>query len=242
MKLRRNVPEYPSVDRVQQGLRMRIAYGLLLPGEQIRQEEMAEEFGVSRVPLREALTILANQGMLEHHHNRGYFVAKRLPDELHQMTIMLHLLENELLKSMDWPTKEEISQIRMLNRKMASLADKADWTDIIAMNREFHLKIFGLTRYQLILREVERLWTMNDVYIAGKLALPEARVRTVREHEQIIAALVEQDHKALIRAVDAHRSNAASYNPHPTRYLAAPALKVKGSARSSKIVSGKKKK
>src|ERR1700742_2034612 len=219
---RKNSTENGSVERVQQGLRQRIAHGLLLPGEQIRQEEMAEEFGVSRVPLREALTILADQGMLEHHHNRGYFVAKRLPDELHQMTIMLQLLENELLKSMDWPTKEEINQLRSLNRKISALAEKADWTDIISMNREFHLKIFSLTHHQLILREVERLWTMNDVYIAGKLALPESRLRTVQEHEQIITALAAQDHKVLMRAVDVHRSNSAAYNLHTIRRPATP--------------------
>jgi DNA-binding GntR family transcriptional regulator len=105
---------------------------------------------------------------------------------------------------------------------MSAQAEKADWTDIISMNREFHLKIFSLTHHQLILREVERLWTMNDVYIAGKLALPESRLRTVQEHEQIVAALAAQDHKALTRAFDLHRSNAAAYNLHTIRRPATP--------------------
>src|SRR5262245_7192244 len=122
MKSREDVQNGGSVERVLRELRSRIAQGLLLPGEQIRQEEMAEEFGVSRVPLREALTILADQGLLEHHHNRGYFVAKRVPEELHQLYCMLDLLENELVKSMDWPSKDEISQLRVLNRQMAVLA------------------------------------------------------------------------------------------------------------------------
>ena len=213
MKSREDVPNGGSVERVLRELRSRIAQGLLLPGEQIRQEEMAEEFGVSRVPLREALTILADQGLLEHHHNRGYFVAKRVPEELHQLYCMLDLLENELVKSMDWPSKDEISQLRVLNRQMAALADRADWTDLIPLNRQFHFRVFGLTHYQLILREVERLWTMTDVYIAGKLALPEARHRTIQEHEQIIAALAARDLKAVASATEMHRRNAASRDP-----------------------------
>jgi DNA-binding GntR family transcriptional regulator len=209
MKARKDDQNKGAVERLQRELRGRIARGQLLPGEQIRQEEMAEEFGVSRVPLREALTILADQGLLEHHLNRGYFVAKRMPEELYQLHCMLDLLETELIKSMDWPTRDEVSELRSLNRQMSALASRPDWTDMIALNRQFHFKVFGLTHYQLILREVERLWTMTDVYIAGKLALPEARRRTVQEHEDIVDALADRDKKALATATRLHRSNAA---------------------------------
>ena len=52
--------------------------GQLLPGEQVRQEQIAEQLGVGRAPLREALNVLAKQGPLVHRPNQGYFVAKRL--------------------------------------------------------------------------------------------------------------------------------------------------------------------
>ncbi len=210
MKARKqDVETKGAVERLQRELRARIARGLLLPGEQIRQEEVAEDFGVSRVPLREALTILADQGLLDHHLNRGYFVAKRMPEELYQLHCMLDLLESELIKSMDWPTKDEVTELRSLNRQMAALAPRADWAEMIAINRQFHMKLFGLSHYKLILREVERLWTMNDVYIAGKLTLPESRIRTIREHEEIIEALARQDKKAVASTTKMHRSNAS---------------------------------
>jgi DNA-binding GntR family transcriptional regulator len=209
MRLRKQDQDKGAVERLQRELRGRIARGLLLPGEQIRQEEVAEDFGVSRVPLREALNILADQGLLEHHHNRGYFVAKRMPEELYQLHCMLDLLETELIKSMDWPTKDEISELRSLNRQMAVLATRPDWTDMIALNRQFHFKVFGLSHYQLIFREVERLWTMTDVYIAGKLALPESRQRTIQEHEDILDALSARDRRALAVTTKVHRSNAS---------------------------------
>jgi DNA-binding GntR family transcriptional regulator len=201
--------EKGAVERLQRELRTRIARGLLLPGEQIRQEEVAEDFGVSRVPLREALTILADQGLLEHHHNRGYFVAKRLPEELYQLVCMLDLLETELIKAIDWPTKDEVSELRLLNRQMAALIAEPNWVDMIALNRQFHLRVFGLTHYRLILREVERLWLMNDVYILGKLALPEARRRTIQEHKDIIDALAARDKKTLALTTKVHRTNAS---------------------------------
>ena len=233
MKRRTEQLETGSVERVQRGVRMLISRGMLLPGEQIRQEEMAEEFGVSRVPLREALTILADQGMLDHHLNRGYFVAKRVPEELHQLYRMLSLLEDELLEAMDWPTKDEITQLKLLNRKMAELAEGTDWADMISLNHQFHIKIFSLSRYKLIFREIERLWTMNDVYIAGKLALPEARLRTVQEHDKIVLALARKDQNALKRSFEAHRSNATA--DHAPRSKGGPKAKLGSRSATRKL-------
>ena len=225
MKSRSGDDPSSSAERLQRALRARIAQGALSPGEQVRQEEMAKEFGVSRVPLREALTALADQGLLEHHHNRGYFVAKRMPKELYQLHSMLDLLETELVKSMDWPTKAEVEELRSLNRQMAALASGQDWIEIIPLNRRFHLKVFGLTHHRLILREVERLWCMTDVYIAGKLASSEGRLRTISEHEDIVSALVMRDKQAVMNAIAAHRKNgsggdarsAPSRKPGPSR-------------------------
>ena len=200
--------EATSVERVMRELRGRIGRGLLLPGEQIRQEEMAEAFGVSRIPLREALNILADQGLVEHHPNRGYFVAKRASEELHQLFRMLEFLERELCRSMEWPSKAELRELRKLNQAMAELVGAADWSPILAHNHAFHFLIFGLSHYRLILREVERLWGMTDVYVAGKLALEEARVRTVEEHEQIVAALERHDHGGYFTLLDQHRASA----------------------------------
>src|SRR5437660_1315975 len=64
-----------------QVLKTMIVNGELSPGEQIRQEEMAEQLSVSRVPLREALNVLADQGLLFHRLHQGYFVTKRAPGE-----------------------------------------------------------------------------------------------------------------------------------------------------------------
>src|ERR1700752_2459979 len=92
-----------AMERALQQLRAKVVSGALSPGEQIRQQEMAEELGVSRVPLREALNVLADQGLLLHRPNSAYFVAKRAPNELDQISRILQLQDNELLESIAWP-------------------------------------------------------------------------------------------------------------------------------------------
>lgn len=226
-----------SVDRVLRELRSRIGRGLLSPGEQIRQEEMAEELGVSRVPLREALNILADQGLLAHRRNQGYFIAKRVPEELFQIHRMLELLERELMKAIDWPSHAQIAQLRDLNRQMAEFVDRPDWTEMIALNRAFHFIIFGLSSHKLILREVERLWTMTDVHISWKLSLPESRRRTILEHDRIVDALVSQDRKAAAAALDIHRANSIGETrvvklAVPAAAAEPPATKSDGARRS----------
>src|SRR6266567_7969482 len=64
-----------STHRVLRELRSRILRGDLLPGEQLKQEQLAAELDVSRVPVREALMVLANQGLLTHRPNQGFVIA-----------------------------------------------------------------------------------------------------------------------------------------------------------------------
>lgn len=202
-----------SMERALERLRAKVIGGELMPGEQIRQQEMAEELGVSRVPLREALNVLADQGMLLHRPNQGYFVAKRAPNEQAQIRRMLQLLENELLSSIVWPDARELAHLTKLNEQMKAAARSTDWTPLVPLNREFHLRIFSLSPYSLVLGEVQRLWGLADPFIATKMSLPDARARTVQEHDRIVEALHRQDMALCLAEMDAHRLSTSSGLP-----------------------------
>src|ERR1700719_4944406 len=75
--------------------------GILLPGEKIRQVELAERIGVSRSPLREALRTLESEGVVTYEINRGYVVARLDDEDLAQIHRMRTLLEDELLRTVD---------------------------------------------------------------------------------------------------------------------------------------------
>ncbi len=188
-------------------LREMFLVGHLVPGEQIRQQEVADQLGVSRVPLREALNVLAKQGPLIHRPNQGYFVAKRLPIEQAQIRRMLELLENELMATIDFPDHEQLRHIQHLEDQMRALVTAEDWTPMLKLNREFHFAIFALSPYKLILEQVERLWGIADPYVVVKLSTPEARGRTVAEHDRLIAALRSEDRDACMAILDDHRSS-----------------------------------
>ena len=198
------------MERALQHLRAKVISGALLPGEQIRQQEMAEELGVSRVPLREALNLVADQGLMLHRPNAGYFVAKREPGELAQISRILQLLENELLGSIEWPNDQCIDTLRRLNNEMRVCATAIDWTPLVRLNREFHLLIYGHSPYRILLEEVKRLWTLADPFIATRMADAVARARTVEEHEHLVECLLRRDHALALEAMEMHRASTAS--------------------------------
>jgi DNA-binding GntR family transcriptional regulator len=198
-----------SVERALQRLLMMIMCGELSPGEQIRQQEMAGQFGLSRVPLREALNVLAKQGLLVHRPNKGYFVAKRGPGDLAQIRRMLHLLENEVMRTLQWPAEGELAQLRAINDCIRSNVEQEHWAELLHLNREFHNLILALSPFQLITDEIRRLVTLADPFFGAKFERASARARTVQEHDLIISALALKDRSALMKAVEAHRySNA----------------------------------
>jgi DNA-binding GntR family transcriptional regulator len=188
-------------------LRYRIITGELGAGEQLRQEQMAELLDISRVPVREALRVLADQGLLEHRVHTGYFVKKRPAEELSQIFTMLSFLEARVMESLDSATPETIAELRKLNAEMAAIAPAADWAPMVDLNRRFHFAIFRLSPLKVILGELERLWTIAAPYIAQKFTIREMRERTVEEHDGLIDALEDGDFAELERRLDAHRSS-----------------------------------
>lgn len=120
---------------------------------------------------------------------------------------MLALLEEQLARTIAWPTAETITELRSLNEGMARLVDAAEWVDMVDLNHEFHLRIFGLSPLKLVLDEVRRLWMLADAFIAIDYATPEHRLRTVAQHERILKALAARSRARLLKSVHDHRDS-----------------------------------
>lgn len=84
-------------EAVLQELRSALAAGTLTPGQQLIQEDLAEELGVSRVPIRESLKILEGEGHVTYHPNRGYFVTELSATDLSELYRIREILEAEAL-------------------------------------------------------------------------------------------------------------------------------------------------
>ena len=201
-----------------------ILNGELNPGEQIRQEEMALKLAVSRVPLREALNVLADQGLLYHRPHQGYFVTKRDPGQFAQIRRMLHLLENELMATIAWPGPEDLQRLNDLNAQMQHCVDAADTQQLIELNQQFHFAIFGLSPNRLIMDEVARLWALIEPGMWDKFDTQAQRLQTLMEHERLIQALTKQDRAACVAQMEQHR-----YSPEDGMPIELPGVVIEPS-------------
>lgn len=200
-----------AVERAVRELRELIHHSELLPGEHIRQTQLAEVLGLSRVPVREALKVLSTEGSVVYRPNQGYFVAKMSAEEISQLYLMRSLLEGELIRTLQWPDAAELAQIRELNAQMEQAANAGDLQTSILRNREFHFRIFGLSPLHLIHREVQRLWSLSESYRALYHYNRHSSGTIQEEHGQIIDALRRRDSKACAFWMDRHREHATDY-------------------------------
>jgi len=181
---------------------------VLLPGEKIRQVELAERIGVSRSPLREALRTLESEGVVAYEINRGYVVARLDDDDLAQIHRMRAFLEDELLRTVKRPDAAVLNDLRDLNEKMMVAIDEGNIGEVLRYNREFHFTIFDLSSLNQFRREVRRLWQMSEGYSAAWWwRQPEARKSINTEHKAIISVLRKFDLDRLVEICATHRTS-----------------------------------
>jgi DNA-binding GntR family transcriptional regulator len=189
-----------------EAIRQLIAAGVVSPGQQLRQEQLANELGVSRAPIREALQSLLAEGVVEHSPNAGYSVIRFSADALKQIYRMRTLLETDLYAAAVPIGPGIAEELTGLNERMAQSAKAGDRLTLMDLNREFHFRIFSCSHLVEIEREVARLWNMSQPYRAIYIYDQAATRRVLDEHRRMITALSNGDNSDVVRIANRHRS------------------------------------
>ncbi|MGQ5690694.1 GntR family transcriptional regulator [Rhodococcus erythropolis] len=197
--------EPTGAQRCLQQIRQMIVSGELLPGQKVHQSELAERLNVSRIPVREALSTLQAEGVLEHKSNTGYTVARFSSEDLSELYLMRRLLETEILTSIDLGGVD-VAELERIQEHVDQAEPSEQGPEFQEANREFHFRLFSYSPLQRVLQEVDRLWYMSDFYRALYIHEPSSRRKVSEDHGRILQAVRDQDSAELIRASDEHRS------------------------------------
>ncbi|TDC91697.1 GntR family transcriptional regulator [Saccharopolyspora aridisoli] len=208
-----------SVGRAVDQIRRMLRSQELLPGQPLRQEALAERLGVSRVPIREALKSLEAEGIVRHQPNVGYTVTRLSSDELQQSYLMRAALESTVLRRVPQFSDAQLVDLRELNRNIEAAAEVTDVLRMTELDHDFHFVIFRSSRLDLIVDEIERIWTMTEPYRSVHFYDQGTRRRLVREQRMLIDALRKGETATAISIMDAHRNRPAL--PSPATYGAA---------------------
>lgn len=190
-------------------LRRGIVSGELRPGEQIRQDALAERLGTSRVPLREALKILEGEGQVAYHPHRGYFVAELSSADLIEVYRIRELLEDEAVAiALPRLTQEDVAELASAMRSIEAAAAREDIPGMTQANREFHFLLIERADMPRLARLIRQLWDATDAYRSVYFAEAPNREQVEQEHRAIVEAVTARDVARTIALLHEHRDHA----------------------------------
>jgi len=177
-----------KTDMVAALIRELIITGELTAGEQLRQRDLAQRFGVSQTPVREAMRRLESEGLVIGDTHRGFTVVAGDAgpvEENFQIRAALESLGASLAAGKI--DAAGISRLQDLNRQMAALAE--DDPRYPGLNREFHFTVYSSARSPLLMSLMRLLWAS----LHGGPKVARTHAESARQHEAIIAALAAGD-------------------------------------------------
>jgi DNA-binding GntR family transcriptional regulator len=187
-------------------LRADLRDGFLAPGDQVVQETLADRYGISRVPLREALKTLEAEGQVVYHPNRGYFVTELRVADLLEVYRLRELLEAEAIAvAVPSLTDDDVAALADLLTDVDAASRAGDIEGLTSANRRFHFAIFDAAGMPRLSRLLRQLWDATDAYRSIYFASPDNRGRVDREHAAMLGALRRRNTARVIRLHDEHR-------------------------------------
>ena len=190
-------------EEVAEQLRQRIFRRELEPGSWIDELKIAEEFGISRTPLREALKVLAAEGLVTMKVRRGAYVTEMSEKDLRDVYHLLSLLESDAAGVVaERATPEQQQTLKELHAELeAAVADREKF---FAINERFHMLVLEMAdnrwRSQMVgdLRKVMKLNRHNSLFKQGRIE------DSLAEHRAVLQAMLARDGAGTMQAMQTH--------------------------------------
>jgi DNA-binding GntR family transcriptional regulator len=169
-------------------IRDRILGGIYAPGMRLRQDILATEFGMSRIPIREALVLLESEGILNILPHKGAVVAELSAEEIEELFNIRILLEPFLFKrSAPYLTPADFTRLEKNLDKYETAMDAVDVNAWNVLNTEFHMTIYKHARSPRVVSTVQSLLAECDRHTRIQLSnITADRNRAVEEHKTLL--------------------------------------------------------
>ena len=192
-------------ERVAESLRAALVSGRMAPGTTYSIPALAEQFGVSATPVREAMLDLVNEGIVAPVPNKGFRVVELTDAELDQITDLRRLLEvptvGALAGAID---RMAINRLRALASAVSDAARRGDVVAYVEADRELHLAMLAHGGNPRLVEMVGRLRDQSRLYGLEQLSAEGVLVDSASEHLQLIDALESGDRRAAERVMAHH--------------------------------------
>jgi len=174
-------------DAIASDLRERILSGDLAEGETIRQEALAEDYDVSRMPVREALKQLDAEGLVQLTNNRGARVTRHSLSEIGEIFDLRSLLETDLFRrAIPQMTGSDFARCEQLLEQMEASYDANDVSRWGALNYQYHSALYAAANRSLTNELLHRVSLQSDRYVRMHLSVMQQREPARKEHRELL--------------------------------------------------------
>ncbi|MDH4984209.1 GntR family transcriptional regulator [Aminobacter anthyllidis] len=180
-----------AADIVYEALRKAIIEGQLAEGENLRQDQIASMFNTSRIPVREALSRLEQNGLITTERYKGAVVAGLSIAEIEEIFEFRALVEAEVIRlAVPKMNARTLDVARRHCQEFGDEPNSAKWGEI---NRNFHYSLYEAARRPYYLQIVRASLDRIDRYLRAQLTLTDGMKRARREHQGILDACIGGD-------------------------------------------------
>jgi len=190
--------------RIADALRVEILDGALAPGERIRQEEVAERLGGSRLPVREALRVLAAEGLVELEPHKGARVPRLDRGEVEVLYRMRERLE-PLALQLSMPVLES-GDVADIERIQARIEEGVSVSEFLVLDREFHMATYSGCTADHLMSTIDRMWNATQHYRRTFMELAGSGRQWIvnAEHRLLVDAINRRDDDDAERYLSGH--------------------------------------
>ena len=175
-------------------LRSLILRRQLQPGERLRQTELAEQLGVSRTPIREALQDLASEGLVEISPYKGASVSELSLDDLEEVYSVRSALEGYAASlAAQHITEEELQKLESILSEMEDAIEQGELTNLMELNRQFNSTIYASSRQTLLYEQAMKFMDLANLYRRIHFSVDRLAADALAEHRVLLAALRNRD-------------------------------------------------
>jgi DNA-binding GntR family transcriptional regulator len=191
-----------SADSVTSALRDMILTGSLGLGVQLKQEALAKRFGVSRIPVREALKRLQAEGLVQHTPHQGSIVATQsVPELLETLDIRIGLETRALKLAIPLMKATDHKAAREIMAKYDASESPLEWAEL---NLEFHLCLYRPCGRPRLLKMIEEIVRGIGIHLRAQQSYKAGRKSPQSEHREILRACVARDIPLAIELLEKH--------------------------------------
>ncbi|MFM1869479.1 MAG: hypothetical protein RLY99_223 [Pseudomonadota bacterium] len=184
----------PLYEEVAERLRTSIFSHELAPGSWIDEQAIAKEYGISRTPMREAIKILAAEGLITMKMRRGAYVTEVSKSDLNQIFTVLALLEGQACRETALKASEgQLEALDSIHMKLERAAADRDLDQFFAINQSFHDKLQEISNNPWMKRVIDDLRKVLKLQRRDSLSKRGRLESSLIEHRKILSALLARD-------------------------------------------------